>query len=626
MKRPKKRQKQLKKIETQNEVVKSESTKNLSPIVIAQDSRASSTEFTYFSFLPSIFKQNNIPFWRVALGIFAAMLLGLLLRVFMIHSAPVGALIDEAHFGYIAYSLLQTGKDEHGISWPIIFKGFGDQKLPAYGYSLLPVVATLGLSNVTIRIPSIMAGTVLILMMYLSVRRILRSHVLGLFAAFLTALSPWSFFLSRFGFESNLALGFFSIGLWAMFQSAYDKRLRWLLIAVTTFGLTWYSYVAYRPVTVILLVVFFGYQWLQKQLSVKQLGMLMIVFAITVFPLFLPSAVGSNTARFKQVGIFSDGGMVQAINEKRTFCDVLLPRKVCYIFWNKPVVIASQLLQRYLAVYSPQYMATLGEDGVIFLTVEGFGQIYPILYPFFLVGFFGLLTRRKEFEIPESLRYLLLTGLLFSPLPTILVGDPQKVRMSIMLPFVFIAIVIGVVIVLRLLSKSFYQKAVFAIVTGGMLIASVFFFVTYFAFHVSKNDYYYQSYVPELMQYLHTTNGETTVYIKPFFSDPLMFYAYYTHMNPAEYQKLAELGPLEESGFQHTIGLGRFKVKDESLFNIACEAARQNQKTYFVSNVSEPVGKPLKELRSANKSLIYATIYDALQVGQELGGQCPKPS
>src|SRR3989344_7895510 len=88
------------------------------------------------------------------------------LRLFWLDRAPFGALIDEAHFGYIAYSLLETGKDEHGVSWPLIFRGFGDQKLPAYAYVLLPFIQIFGLSVTSIRLPSVLAGSLSVLALY----------------------------------------------------------------------------------------------------------------------------------------------------------------------------------------------------------------------------------------------------------------------------------------------------------------------------------------------------------------------------------------------------------------------------------------------------------------------------
>ena len=50
---------------------------------------------------------------------------------------------DEAALGYNAYSLIETGKDEHGTSWPLHFKSFGDFKPGGYVYLAIPFVKIL---------------------------------------------------------------------------------------------------------------------------------------------------------------------------------------------------------------------------------------------------------------------------------------------------------------------------------------------------------------------------------------------------------------------------------------------------------------------------------------------------
>ncbi|HNV45383.1 MAG TPA: hypothetical protein PKG78_03045, partial [Candidatus Woesebacteria bacterium] len=78
----------------------------------------------------------------------------IIFRLAKLKTAPRTIMIDEASHAYIAYSLLKTGRDEHGQSWPIIFKAFGDQKLPAYAYTLIPFLAVLPLEPWVVRLPS----------------------------------------------------------------------------------------------------------------------------------------------------------------------------------------------------------------------------------------------------------------------------------------------------------------------------------------------------------------------------------------------------------------------------------------------------------------------------------------
>ena len=61
-------------------------------------------------------------------------ILALFLRLWRISDFPPALSWDEAAIGYNAYSILETGKDEYGESYPILFKSFNDYKLPGYIY------------------------------------------------------------------------------------------------------------------------------------------------------------------------------------------------------------------------------------------------------------------------------------------------------------------------------------------------------------------------------------------------------------------------------------------------------------------------------------------------------------
>ena len=60
---------------------------------------------------------------------------------------------DEAAIAYNAYSLIETGLDEHGNSWPVHFQSFNDFKPGGYFYLVLPFVKFLGLTEWAVEYP-----------------------------------------------------------------------------------------------------------------------------------------------------------------------------------------------------------------------------------------------------------------------------------------------------------------------------------------------------------------------------------------------------------------------------------------------------------------------------------------
>ncbi len=574
-----------------------------------------------------------------------AVVLGTVLRFWQLGAAPKGALVDEAHFGYIAYSLLQTGRDEHSSSWPIIFRGFGDDKLPAYAYSMLPVVAGFGLSTWSIRLPSAIAGSLLPLAAAFLISSLFFSaswkRWAAVLAAGLSALSPWPFFLSRFGLESNLGLLFFTIGLGLLFYGLQSRRYQsWLLgLSGIFLAATWYAYISYRPITFILLIFTLGWQiWSRMQAksqsqsqaksqpqfhSTRGTLILIISFVLTVLPLFQPAALSSFTRRFGQVGITSDHGIVLKIDEQRTFCAMQLPLKYCSLLWNKPLEVMTILVTRYIHVFSPQYLATQGEKDTPFLTVEQTGQFFVIAYPLFLLGLVCWLCFPRVLHLSRFSQWFVLLGLVLSPVPTVLAGEAQKVRMSALLPFMIILIVAGAVALSQLalsILRAHGQKLLVVFWIGWWslyIFLSLRFAIDFIFIHSLKNDYMYQSFLPQTFSYIKSLDSNTSVVIKPFFSDPILFYAYYNILDPRDYQSQAVLGELEASGFQHTVGLGNITVKDISLESVGCEAARSGRRGVFVTNEEWPKADPLQTIRSANGSLRYVYIYDATKYAQQ---------
>ena len=96
--------------------------------------------------------------------------LAFFIRIYSIHTTPL--LWDEASLGYNAYSILKTGRDEYGTFLPIIFKSFGDYKPGLYVYLCLPFVYLFGLNDLSVRLPSIILGSLLPIILYFLIKEI----------------------------------------------------------------------------------------------------------------------------------------------------------------------------------------------------------------------------------------------------------------------------------------------------------------------------------------------------------------------------------------------------------------------------------------------------------------------
>ncbi|MDP2860140.1 MAG: glycosyltransferase family 39 protein, partial [bacterium] len=184
----------------------------------------------------------------------AIIVLAIFLRMWTLTENPPHLNWDEVSHGYNAYSILSTGKDEWGKSWPTIFRAYGDFKLPVYIYLTALSEKFFGLSEFAVRFPSAMAGVLTIIALYFFVVKLFDKKT-GLLAAFILTVSPWHILLSRPAIEGNLALCFIVFGAWAIILSR--NKPFFLVLAAAFFGLSLHTYNSAR-VFVPLLAVFLG--------------------------------------------------------------------------------------------------------------------------------------------------------------------------------------------------------------------------------------------------------------------------------------------------------------------------------------------------------------------------------
>src|SRR3989344_6396726 len=146
----------------------------------------------------------------------------LVLRFYRLSDFPPSLNWDEISHGFNAYSILKTGLDEWGVSFPTIFKAYGDYKLPVYIYLTAIQEFIFGLNDFSVRMTSVLAGIGIVIFSYLLAKKLWGQKV-GLVSALLVAIEPWSFFLSRGAFEANVGQFFIVSGIY-LFVKGLEKH------------------------------------------------------------------------------------------------------------------------------------------------------------------------------------------------------------------------------------------------------------------------------------------------------------------------------------------------------------------------------------------------------------------
>lgn len=151
------------------------------------------------------------------------------LRLWRLNDIPEGFHSDEAAFGYNAYSILLTSKDEYGKFLPLILRSFDDYKGAVYSYLIIPFIKVFGLSELAVRLPSAIFGVGLTLLSFLIVMKLTGKIKLSILTSFIMAISPWSVFLSRVQSDPLVAVFFCSFKFLFLFNLARERlRLAFL--------------------------------------------------------------------------------------------------------------------------------------------------------------------------------------------------------------------------------------------------------------------------------------------------------------------------------------------------------------------------------------------------------------
>jgi 4-amino-4-deoxy-L-arabinose transferase-like glycosyltransferase len=179
------------------------------------------------------------------------LLLGSFLRFYKISSIPPGINWDEAAVGFNAHLITQSGRDEWGQKYPLFFRSFDDYKAPLQTYLVALSVKLFGVNEFAVRLPSALAGTLSILLIYILTKSFRASKAsreiqrttswpekYALLSALLLAITPWSIHFSRAAFEANIALLFILIALIFFNRWLNDHKLKWLSLTALFFLLT----------------------------------------------------------------------------------------------------------------------------------------------------------------------------------------------------------------------------------------------------------------------------------------------------------------------------------------------------------------------------------------------------
>jgi 4-amino-4-deoxy-L-arabinose transferase-like glycosyltransferase len=453
--------------------------------------------------------------------------LGIFFRFYKLGITPTGLYLDEASIGYNAFSILNTGRDEYGKSFPLRFRSVGDFKTPIYVYLTVPSVAIFGLTPLAVRLPSAIFGFFTLPLLYLLIKKLVsnkNSKSIALLSTFFLAISPWHIILSRTAYESTVAFFFLLSAVYILLISLEKPKL--YLLSAVLFGLSFISYHAERllaPVVLFSLLVYY-----RKQIfsSFKK------KVPIFVLSLFLGmSIVGSTVFLMRSPGFLKRAGTLNIFSYSNQM-PYGYSNKLSGIINNKYLLSTKEFASLYVSYFSPRYLFSLGDSSPR-SSYPGLGTFFVWQFPLYFLGLYALF---KDKNI-RNLKHFILTLLLLSPIPAALTRDPYStIRALPMLVPLVVILSLGAGKLLEFTTHFSWKLLMIVIGTIislslSKLFVSIFYYNDYFRYR--EWNYGWQQVVATIPQ----LNPKLPIVIDSPRGEPYINTLFFLKYDPSTYQK-----------------------------------------------------------------------------------------
>jgi len=418
-----------------------------------------------------------------------------LLRIVNYQYPPL--LWDEASIGYNAYSLLQTGRDEYGKIFPLIFKSFGDYKPGVYIYLTIPFIAIFGLTELSVRLPSIILGSLLPILLYLLITTLNpKSKKLGIIATLILAFNPWNIHFSRGAWETNVLIFQLVLGSLFFLKNKY-------FASALIFGISLYTYQASKLLVPFMVINLFIHQKIISKKFIFTLGLFFI-------PIVYGLVFGADANRLKVMNL---SAYTRPTFETNTI--IAESNNLDYqLFYSQPLFFARNFLTRYFNFFSTRFLIFEGDWSTARHSAPYVGVLlFPTLF-FFLYGLTIALMRYRA-------NLFFLFWLLFAPIPSALSLDIiQAVRgLSLSIPIIYFA-ALGL--------SSIKNKKIILLSVFGYLISFIYYQDLYYHHLIQIKPEQSLVGYKQAIQYVQNNGQNRQIIITNFYGQAYIYYLFYT--------------------------------------------------------------------------------------------------
>lgn len=425
----------------------------------------------------------------------AVFIVGAFLRSWQIGNVPISLFGDEIDVGLQANSILTTGKDYLGNSFPVLFHSFAEYRLPIQLYMDVPFIKLFGLNELGVRGPAVLMGFVTIFSFYLLIKELFGKR-LGIIASLFLTFSPWHFNFSRQANDAAILLPFVILGTYFFLKGL--KKYKYFILSVILFCLSIYTYAissAFVPLFVLGLLIVF-----RRDIFLFGTKKLLLVTLITILflgPYLFWTLKGRTIKRVSDISVAPAAEVVARVENERKLAKGILGR----LFYNKATVVASLVFSNYTQSFSPNFLFAQGDSNTR-NAIDEFGEMYHFDLLLVVIGFVWMIFElgRKD---GRKTNWIFPLWLLLAPIPSSLTqgGGTHAARLILMLPPLIFLSAAGFDFLTKL-KRPLVRNFIVAVVALVMLFEVSRFMNRYFVVWPEENWRLWQYGFKQTLQYV----------------------------------------------------------------------------------------------------------------------------
>ena len=488
---------------------------------------------------------------------YVLMVIGCLLRTIAIDTYPKGLNVDEASSSYEAFSILNSGVDRNGFSFPVFLYAWGSGQNALYSYLMIPFVKLLGLNIISTRLPMAIIGCISLFVWYQLLKDVKNKKFAIIGLAFLV-ICPWHIMKSRWGLESNLFpdLVLYAVDFMALYLKKSEKKNIYFFISMCLLGLTAYSYGTSYLFLPFFIIPLLGYLLYKKEITLKKAIAGLLVVGIVSFPIILYVIINTFDLQQINLGIFT------------------IPKLPVNRYEEQTNLFSGNLIINLLHNFCHSIkLLFIQNDGLIWNGLPGYGIYYLVSIPFLVVGLIDSIQQKnKKTKIIHLWFYAAFLLLFFFE-------DVNINRINIIIFPLLYFIINGLYI---FISFKYKKKNTF-IIPIMLIIIYLLSFLGFGAKYINLNNngYTFVEDIEEAIKYVNSLDVEN-IYFEYAFKEPYIYVLYYNEINPNEFINSVEYFDETNLGrFDNVKEFGRYHFyipEDLSITNSAYVIKKENIK------------------------------------------------